>query len=173
MRIGVPTEIKDNEYRVGMTPSGARDLASDGHTSSSRQAPATAAASPTTSTSPAGAKILPDADAVFDAGGHDRQGQGADRGRPEAAQGRTAPLHLPPPRARARSHRGAAGEENHRHRLRDDHRRAQAARCRCSRRCPRWPDACRCTSARTTCTSRTADAACSSAACRARCRATW
>ena len=31
MRIGVPTEIKDNEYRVGMTPSGAAVLATDGH----------------------------------------------------------------------------------------------------------------------------------------------
>ena len=31
MRIGVPTEIKDNEYRVGMTPSGAAVLAADGH----------------------------------------------------------------------------------------------------------------------------------------------
>ena len=31
MRIGVPAEIKDNEYRVGMTPSGVRDLAADGH----------------------------------------------------------------------------------------------------------------------------------------------
>jgi len=31
MRIGVPTEIKNNEYRVGMTPSGAQDLATDGH----------------------------------------------------------------------------------------------------------------------------------------------
>jgi alanine dehydrogenase len=31
MRIGVPAEIKNNEYRVGMTPSGAQDLASDGH----------------------------------------------------------------------------------------------------------------------------------------------
>ena len=31
MRIGVPTEIKDNEYRVGMTPSGASVLAADGH----------------------------------------------------------------------------------------------------------------------------------------------
>lgn len=26
MRIGVPAEIKDNEYRVGMVPSGVRDL---------------------------------------------------------------------------------------------------------------------------------------------------
>ncbi|HEX8411758.1 MAG TPA: alanine dehydrogenase, partial [Thermoanaerobaculia bacterium] len=31
MRIGVPTEIKNNEYRVGMTPGGARDLTADGH----------------------------------------------------------------------------------------------------------------------------------------------
>jgi len=31
MRIGVPTEIKNNEYRVGMTPSGVQDLTSDGH----------------------------------------------------------------------------------------------------------------------------------------------
>src|SRR4051795_341545 len=32
MRIGVPAEFKNNEYRVGMTPSGAQDLTSDGHT---------------------------------------------------------------------------------------------------------------------------------------------
>ena len=32
MKIGVPKEIKDNEYRVGMVPAGVRDLTSDGHT---------------------------------------------------------------------------------------------------------------------------------------------
>src|SRR5512141_1768963 len=31
MRIGVPTEVKDNEYRVGMVPSGVADLTLDGH----------------------------------------------------------------------------------------------------------------------------------------------
>ncbi|MBO9578171.1 MAG: alanine dehydrogenase, partial [Microbacteriaceae bacterium] len=31
MRIGVPREIKDNEYRVALTPSGAHDLAAAGH----------------------------------------------------------------------------------------------------------------------------------------------
>ncbi len=31
MRIGVPKEIKDHEYRVGLTPSGARALAHAGH----------------------------------------------------------------------------------------------------------------------------------------------
>ncbi|MGD9291995.1 MAG: alanine dehydrogenase, partial [Gammaproteobacteria bacterium] len=31
MLIGVPKEIKNNEYRVGLTPAGARELAADGH----------------------------------------------------------------------------------------------------------------------------------------------
>jgi alanine dehydrogenase len=31
MRIGVPTEIKVHEYRVGMTPAGVRELAAHGH----------------------------------------------------------------------------------------------------------------------------------------------
>jgi alanine dehydrogenase len=31
MRIGVPKEIKNHEYRVGLTPGGVRDLVQDGH----------------------------------------------------------------------------------------------------------------------------------------------
>ena len=31
MRIGVPTEVKNNEYRVGMTPVGVRELTGRGH----------------------------------------------------------------------------------------------------------------------------------------------
>ena len=31
MEIGVPRETKDHEYRVGLTPDGARQLVSDGH----------------------------------------------------------------------------------------------------------------------------------------------
>ncbi len=31
MKIGVPREIKNYEYRVGLTPAGARELASHGH----------------------------------------------------------------------------------------------------------------------------------------------
>src|ERR1043165_9276617 len=31
MRIGVPKEIKNNEYRVGMVPAGVRELTSAGH----------------------------------------------------------------------------------------------------------------------------------------------
>ncbi|MDY5143068.1 alanine dehydrogenase, partial [Actinotignum timonense] len=32
MIIGVPTELKNNEYRVALTPAGARELAAAGHT---------------------------------------------------------------------------------------------------------------------------------------------
>jgi alanine dehydrogenase len=31
MRIGVPREIKDHEFRVGLTPAGARALVAAGH----------------------------------------------------------------------------------------------------------------------------------------------
>ncbi|HYT30339.1 MAG TPA: alanine dehydrogenase, partial [Actinomycetota bacterium] len=31
MLIGVPTEVKDNEYRVALTPEGARELTAAGH----------------------------------------------------------------------------------------------------------------------------------------------
>ena len=31
MKIGVPKEIKNHEYRVGLTPAGVRELTSRGH----------------------------------------------------------------------------------------------------------------------------------------------
>ena len=31
MKIGLPKEIKDNEYRVGLTPAGVRALTDAGH----------------------------------------------------------------------------------------------------------------------------------------------
>jgi alanine dehydrogenase len=65
MRIGVPTEIKDNEYRVGMTPSGVRDLASDGHQVLVQQGAGNGSGFADDEYAAAGAKILPDADAVY------------------------------------------------------------------------------------------------------------
>ena len=32
MIVGVPKEIKEDEYRVSLTPAGAHDLTTDGHT---------------------------------------------------------------------------------------------------------------------------------------------
>jgi len=65
MRIGVPTEIKDNEYRVGMTPAGARDLAADGHQVLVQKGAGNGSGFSDEEYAAAGAKILPDADSVY------------------------------------------------------------------------------------------------------------
>ncbi|SRR5581483_11395454 len=65
MRIGVPTEIKDNEYRVGMTPSGVRDLSSDGHSVFIQKGAGNGSGFADAEYEASGAKILPDADAVY------------------------------------------------------------------------------------------------------------
>src|SRR5437763_1438675 len=67
MRIGVPTEIKDNEYRVGMTPSGASVLASDGHEVFVQAGAGNGSGFSDDEYKVAGAKILADADGVYDA----------------------------------------------------------------------------------------------------------
>jgi alanine dehydrogenase len=67
MRIGVPTEIKDNEYRVGMTPSGASVLTADGHDVFVQAGAGNGSGFSDDEYKAAGAKILADADAVFDA----------------------------------------------------------------------------------------------------------
>ncbi|HEX6176871.1 MAG TPA: alanine dehydrogenase [Thermoanaerobaculia bacterium] len=66
MRIGVPTEIKDNEYRVGMTPSGVKDLTADGHTVFVQKGAGLGSGFSDEEYTAAGGKILPDADAVYD-----------------------------------------------------------------------------------------------------------
>jgi alanine dehydrogenase len=65
MRIGVPTEIKDNEYRVGMTPSGVRDLTSDGHQVLVQKGAGNGSGFTDAEYELAGGRILPDADAVY------------------------------------------------------------------------------------------------------------
>src|ERR1043166_2720808 len=67
MRIGVPTEIKDNEYRVGMTPSGAAVLTTDGHEVLVQSGAGNGSGFSDDEYRAAGAKILPGADAVYDA----------------------------------------------------------------------------------------------------------
>jgi alanine dehydrogenase len=32
VRVGIPREVKDNEYRVAITPAGAHELVTAGHT---------------------------------------------------------------------------------------------------------------------------------------------
>jgi alanine dehydrogenase len=66
MRIGVPTEIKDNEYRVGMTPAGAAVLSTDGHEVLVQKGAGNGSGFDDSEYVAAGAKILDTPDAVFD-----------------------------------------------------------------------------------------------------------
>jgi alanine dehydrogenase len=66
MRVGVPTEIKEDEYRVALTPAGARELAEHGHEVLIQASAGEGSAIADADYEAQGARILPDAEAVFD-----------------------------------------------------------------------------------------------------------
>lgn len=68
MRIGVPSEIKIHEYRVGLTPNGARELTAHGHEVLVQTGAGLGAGFTDAEYAAAGATLLPDAKAVFAAG---------------------------------------------------------------------------------------------------------
>jgi alanine dehydrogenase len=65
MRIGVPTEIKADEYRVAITPAGVRELATRGHEVLVQEGAGLGSAIEDASYRAQGAHIVPDAAAVF------------------------------------------------------------------------------------------------------------
>jgi alanine dehydrogenase len=65
MRVGVPTEIKKDEYRVALTPSGVRELTDHGHEVLVQAGAGEGSAISDADYEAQGARILPDADAVF------------------------------------------------------------------------------------------------------------
>jgi alanine dehydrogenase len=65
MRVGVPKEIKANEFRVGLTPTAAREYVAHGHEVLVETNAGVGAGFPDEAYVRAGAKILPDAEAVF------------------------------------------------------------------------------------------------------------
>jgi alanine dehydrogenase len=65
MKIGVPTEIKTDEYRVALTPSGVRELADRGHEIVIQRGAGEGSAISDADYEAQGARIVPDADAVF------------------------------------------------------------------------------------------------------------
>ena len=66
MRIGVPKEIKVHEYRVGLTPLSVAELVAHGHELFVETKAGQGIDCPDSAYEKAGAKILPDAKAVFD-----------------------------------------------------------------------------------------------------------
>jgi alanine dehydrogenase len=65
MLIGVPKEIKDNEFRVGIVPSTVRELTEKGHQVLVETGAGAGAGLPDSDYHAAGAAIAPDADTVF------------------------------------------------------------------------------------------------------------
>ena len=65
MKVGVPTEIKTDEYRVAITPSGVRELSQHGHEVVIQHGAGEGSAISDAEYEAQGARILPDADAVF------------------------------------------------------------------------------------------------------------
>src|SRR5437763_12324710 len=65
MLVGVPKEIKDNEFRVGLVPSTVRELTDKGHQVIVETNAGSGAGLADTDYIAAGAQIVADADAVF------------------------------------------------------------------------------------------------------------
>ncbi|MBI1197658.1 MAG: alanine dehydrogenase [Phenylobacterium sp.] len=65
MRVGVPREIKPDEYRVGLTPTAVREYVTHGHEVVVETGAGDGAGYPDAAYVRAGATILPDAEAVF------------------------------------------------------------------------------------------------------------
>ncbi|MEA2147226.1 MAG: alanine dehydrogenase [Solirubrobacteraceae bacterium] len=66
MKVGVPTEIKPDEYRVALTPAGVRELVDAGHEVVVQSGAGLGSAITDDDYTAQGAMIAPDADAVFD-----------------------------------------------------------------------------------------------------------
>jgi alanine dehydrogenase len=65
MKVGVPTEIKTDEYRVALTPSGVRELVEHGHEVLVQSGAGLGSAIADEDYAAQGARLLPDADATF------------------------------------------------------------------------------------------------------------
>jgi len=65
MRIGVPTEIKSNEFRVGLVPGSVRELVARGHEVLVQSGAGAGIFAADAAYEKAGARILPTAEAVF------------------------------------------------------------------------------------------------------------
>ncbi len=66
MRVGVPTEIKQDEYRVALTPVGARELTDRGHEVLIQAGAGQGSAIADSQYEAQGARIVPDAKAIFE-----------------------------------------------------------------------------------------------------------
>ena len=149
MKVGIPREVKNHEYRVAITPAGVHEFARNGHEVFVESGAGVGSSITDDEFVAAGATILPTADDVWGTGDlvlKVKEPIAEEYHRMRAGPGA---VHLPAPGRVEGVHRRAARPQGHRHRVRD-RRDCPTARCRCSRRCPRSPAGSRRRSARTT-----------------------
>jgi alanine dehydrogenase len=68
MKVGIPSEVKNHEYRVAITPAGAHELVTRGHEVYIQSGAGVGSSIPDADFIQAGASILPDADSVWETG---------------------------------------------------------------------------------------------------------
>ncbi len=117
MRIGVPTEIKPDEYRVAITPAGVRELCARGHEVFVQAGAGIGSALADEQFQAQGATILDSAEAVFERGELILKVKEPQPPEVETARGETHAFHLPPSRRRAGACRGVARLGGDLHRL--------------------------------------------------------
>ena len=129
MKVGIPKEVKDNEFRVAATPEGVRELVAGGHDVVVETAAGVGSAIGDEDFVAAGASIAADADEVFAAA--DMIVKVKEPQPQEFPRFRRGPgaVHLPPPRGRRGTHAVPRRAPRAERRLRDraDARRPAAA----------------------------------------------
>ena len=133
MKVGVPTEIKEDEYRVAITPAGVREMVEHGHEVLIQAGAGEGSAIADADYEEQGARTVADAAVALRRGRDDPPGQGAAAGRDrDAAPGQLlfTYLHLAPDPEQTRGLHELGRDLR---RLRDGRGRPAAA-CRCWRR---------------------------------------
>ena len=124
MIVGVPREVKSDEYRVAMLPVGAEELTAAGHTVLVEVGAGTGSGIADNLYEAAGATMVGEAASIWKSGRPDREGQGAAAVgvAPDAGKGRSCFTYFPLRRRRKADPRRHQ-QQGHGDRLRDDPRR--------------------------------------------------
>ncbi len=133
MKVGVPTEVKTDEYRVALTPAGVRELTDAGHTVLVQSGAGLGSAITDEAYVAQGASILPDAAAVFAEAEMIVKVKEPQPAEVEMIESRHTVVHLPASSGGARADPWPDGVRRALHRLRDGRGLARDG-CRCSPR---------------------------------------
>src|SRR2546430_11643334 len=97
MKVGIPREIKNHEYRVAITPAGVHELVRGGHQVLIEAGAGEGSSIPDADFVAAGAKILPTADDVWGEGGMILKGKEPIAGEYHRQRSRPGLVTLPDP----------------------------------------------------------------------------